>query len=120
MRINCCSLPLRHNSISDSPSCSLYLAEDMQEPPITLRNVFEIFKTFLRDIIHIILQQRSLYPPEAFATSKKYNTLVYECCHPGVCEWIERSVNLVEEQLHKGALDYCRWSCLSVHKTVEF
>ena len=77
----------------------------MQQPPITLRAVFEIFKTFLRDVIHIILQQRSLYPPDASTTCKKYSMLVYECCHPGVCEWIERFVNLVEQQLRKGALD---------------
>ena len=77
----------------------------MQKTAITLRDVFGIFKTFLRDVIHIILQQRSLYPADAFTTYKKYNTTVYECCHTGVCEWIERSVNLFEDQLQKGTLD---------------
>ena len=96
---DCYSFPLRYRTIFDSSSCSLHVAEDMQQPPITLRAVFEIFKTFLRVVIHIILQQRSLYPPDAFTICRKCNILVYECCQPGVCEWMERTVNLVEEQL---------------------
>ena len=51
--------------------------------------------------IHTILRVRGVYPAEAFTRKQKYSVPVYQCRHPGLCEYIGTSVRAVAHELEE-------------------
>jgi mitotic spindle assembly checkpoint protein MAD2B len=78
-------------------------------PPKKRENNFisllQSYSDFLTVSIHTILYLRSLYPPETFITTRKYNYPVHQSRHPGLCSWITSAVDSVREELIRGVVD---------------
>jgi mitotic spindle assembly checkpoint protein MAD2B len=70
----------------------------------TFQSLLTTFSTFLVVAIHTILYERSIYPPETFISTRKYNFPVRQNRHPKVCQWIIDAVTAVEAQMLKGAV----------------
>lgn len=71
----------------------------------TYQSLLTTFSSFLVVAIHTILYERSIYPPETFISTRKYNFPVRQNRHPKVCQWILDAVAAVEAEMLKGAVD---------------
>lgn len=70
----------------------------------TYQSLLTTFSDFLTVAIHTILYERSIYPPETFISTRKYNFPVRQNRHPKVCKWITDAVSAVELEMQKGTV----------------
>jgi mitotic spindle assembly checkpoint protein MAD2B len=76
-----------------------------------IENTLDTYQTFLTVLsnffivsIHTILYERSIYPPNTFISTWRYNFPVRQNRHPKVCQWVNDTVGAIEAEMLKGTV----------------
>lgn len=70
----------------------------------TFAAIISAFCDFLTVVIHTVIHERKIYPPNTFISARKYNYPVRQSRHPKVCQWITDAVAAVETELLNGTV----------------
>jgi mitotic spindle assembly checkpoint protein MAD2B len=86
------------------PTTSAYTQDALMDIDLELRIVVDTFVDFLIVAIHLILRELNIYPETAFFTAKKYNLAVHQSRHPGLCDYINRAITAVHQEILSGTV----------------
>ncbi|KAA8907208.1 hypothetical protein TRICI_005027 [Trichomonascus ciferrii] len=72
--------------------------------PQSTSELLVAFQQFLIVLTHELTYLRGIYPSEAFGQRRVYETVVHQCRHPKVVEWIENLSVVCMEQIRRGTV----------------